>query len=167
MALKPTTLVFLIKRAENGLITDICLAYKKRGLGVRRFNGVGGKLEAGETIEQAALREVKEEINVDAKMLSKCAELTFLFPAKPEWDQLVNVYLCESWDGEPAESEEMRPQWFTTESIPFSEMWSDDIYWLPPVLEGKTVTGTFSFGEGDVVLSKEWHIVQPNTFITK
>ena len=57
----------------------ILLGYKKRGFGVGRFNGVGGKLEAGETIEQAALREVKEEINVDAKTLSKCAQLKRLW----------------------------------------------------------------------------------------
>ena len=163
MALKPTTLVFLIKRADNNQISEVCLAYKKRGLGAGRFNGVGGKLEAGETVEQAAFRETKEEIGVDTKALSKRAELTFLFPAKPEWDQMVSVYLCESWDGEPVESEEMRPQWFTTESIPYSEMWADDIYWLPLVLEEKAVRGTFSFGEGDVVLSKEWQTVEAAT----
>lgn len=166
MDLKPTTLVFLIKRNESGLISAICLAYKKRGLGAGRFNGVGGKLEPGETVEQAALREVKEEIGVAAKTLSKRAELTFLFPAKPEWDQLVSVYLCESWDGEPVESEEMRPQWFTMESIPYSEMWADDIYWLPLVLEEKAVKGTFSFGEGDVVLTKEWQTVEAATLTT-
>lgn len=32
MTLKPTTLVFLAKRAENGLISDLCLACKKQGM---------------------------------------------------------------------------------------------------------------------------------------
>lgn len=155
--------MFLAKRAENGLISDLCLAYKKRGFGVGRFNGIGGKAEGGETIEQCAIRETKEEIGTDIKTLSKRAELTFLYQVKPEWNQLVSVFLCESWDGEPTESEEMRPQWFTTESIPFSEMWPDDVFWLPLVLEDKAVKGTFSFGEGDVILSKEVHVVAANT----
>ena len=160
MALKSTTLVFLVKRAENGLISEICLAYKKRGFGTGRFNGVGGKVEGSETVEQGALRETKEEIGIDAKALSKCAELTFLFPAKPEWDQLVSVYLCESWDGEPAESEEMRPQWFTTEAIPFSEMWADDPFWLPLILEDKYLKATFTFGEGDSILTKDVRVIE-------
>lgn len=166
MTLKPTTLVFLVKRAENSLISDLCLAYKKRGFGTGRFNGIGGKAEPGETIEQCAIRETKEEIGVEIKTFTKCAELTFFYQVKPEWDQLVSVFLCESWEGEPTESEEMRPQWFTAESIPFSEMWPDDIFWLPPVLEGKAVKGTFSFGEGDVILSKEVHIIEANALNT-
>lgn len=166
MTLKPTTLVFLVKRADNGLISDVCLAYKKRGFGTGRFNGVGGKVEAGETIEQGALRETSEEIGVTTKNLSKRAELTFLFPAKPEWDQLVSVYLCESWDGEPVESEEMRPQWFTVEAIPFSEMWPDDPFWLPAVIEGKFVRASFSFGEGDAILAKEIAVADADSFLT-
>ncbi len=160
MALKPTTLVFLVKRAENGLISDICLAYKKRGFGAGRFNGVGGKVEGRETIVQSAIRETKEEIGVDIQELSKRAELTFFYSAKPEWDQLVSVYLCDSWEGEPVESEEMRPQWFTTEAIPFSEMWADDPFWLPLILEDKHLKATFTFGEGDSVLSKDVRIIE-------
>jgi len=52
------TLLFLIKDDQ------ILLAMKKRGFGAGRFNGVGGKVEPGETIEQALIRESQEEINV-------------------------------------------------------------------------------------------------------
>ena len=63
ISLRNSTLVFLIKK-NNGSITDICLAMKKRGFGKGRWNGVGGKVEAGETIEAAAMREAREEIGV-------------------------------------------------------------------------------------------------------
>ncbi len=45
------TLLFLRKN------NHILLAMKKRGFGADRWNGVGGKLEPGETIEQALVRE--------------------------------------------------------------------------------------------------------------
>lgn len=41
--------------------THILLGYKKRGFGEGRWNGFGGKLAVGETIEAAAKREVKEK----------------------------------------------------------------------------------------------------------
>ncbi|MCX6760479.1 MAG: hypothetical protein NTW46_04045 [Candidatus Nealsonbacteria bacterium] len=51
--LRNVTLVFLVKK-NKGKITDICLAMKKRGFGVNRWNGVGGKLKSGESIIEAA-----------------------------------------------------------------------------------------------------------------
>ena len=47
--LRDATLVFLIKRSQ-GKILEICLAMKKRGFGMNRWNGVGGKVEKDENI---------------------------------------------------------------------------------------------------------------------
>lgn len=158
--LRDATLVFLIKKSNNK-ITDICLAMKKRGFGVNRFNGAGGKVEAGkETVEEAAVRETREEINVTVDKLNKVAELSFSFPHNPAWDQMVHVYFVEKWEGEPTESEEMRPKWFPAESLPYSDMWPDDIFWLPWVLEGNLVKATFKFGEKDIILEKNVDTVE-------
>lgn len=157
--LRNATLVFLVKKS-NGKITDICLAMKKRGFGVNRWNGVGGKVdEEKETIENGARRETKEEIDVDVVDLSKVAELFFYFSHNPAWDQMVHVYLCYNWIGEPKESEEMRPKWFSVDEIPFQDMWPDDIFWLPEVLNGNLLKAMFKFGENDVILDKEINIV--------
>lgn len=157
--LRDTNLIFLIKK-QNGSISEVCLALKKRGFGMNRWNGVGGKLEAGETIEEAARRETKEEIGAEIGALEKIAELSFYFPHNPSWNQLVHVYFSESWTGEPVESEEMRPNWFQVMDIPFKDMWPDDIYWLPQVLEGNKVRASFTFGEGDVIQNKEINIME-------
>lgn len=156
--LRDVTLVFLVTR-EKGVISKLCLAMKKRGFGVGRYNGVGGKLEVGETIESAAKREAREEIGVEIQHLDKIAELTFIFAHNPVWNQLVHVYTTDSWTGEPAESEEMNPQWFTVADIPFEKMWPDDRFWLPHMLAGRFVCAEFTFGEGDVILDKKVEVI--------
>ena len=56
---KVLTLVLL--REDNRVL----LGMKKRGFGAGKWNGFGGKLEAGETVVEAAAREVREECGYD------------------------------------------------------------------------------------------------------
>lgn len=155
--LKDTTLLFLIRRDDAGAVSEICLAMKKRGFGTGKWNGVGGKLESGESIEEAARRETEEEIGVQAGKLRQMAQLEFRYAPRPDWDQLVHVFLAETWDGEPTESDEMKPGWFPVADIPFASMWPDDSIWLPEVLSGNRVRGRFRFGEGETILEHELH----------
>ncbi len=159
--MKDTTLCFLVKEKDNK-IHKICLAMKKRGFGVGRWNGSGGKVEEKlkETIEDALVREVSEEIGVKIKDFDKKAELTFNFPHNKEWDQFCHVYFVKDWEGEPSESEEMDPKWFLTEEIPFDSMWPDDIHWLPKVLDNNLVKASFVFGEDDSMLEQDVNIVE-------
>jgi 8-oxo-dGTP diphosphatase len=129
---------------------EILLAMKKRGFGVGKWNGVGGKVSEGETIESAALREMEEEINGKSheRHLEKIASIKFYFKDKSkDWDQHVHVFLVKDWEGEPRESEEMKPQWYKHHEIPFDQMWVDDKYWLPLVLEGKKLEGELHFND--------------------
>jgi 8-oxo-dGTP pyrophosphatase MutT (NUDIX family) len=156
--MRSSTLLFLLK-SDGTAITDICLAMKKRGFGAGRYNGVGGKVEEGESIEDAVKRETFEEIGVKVTDIEKRAELSFTFPYNPKFDQLVHVYFALTWDGEPSESEEMNPEWYKVADIPYAQMWPDDIFWLPKVLEGSEVRGRFVFGEGDVVAEQEVNVI--------
>lgn len=135
--MRQATLCLLIKDQQ------ILLGLKKRGFGEGKWNGVGGKVQDGETLEQAAIRETQEEIGVTPKSLEKVAVLNFTFPQKPEWDQQVSVFKITAWEGEPKESEEMNPDWFDIDKIPFENMWSDDIHWMPKVLSGLSLQGNF------------------------
>lgn len=141
-------------------ITHICLAMKKRGFGVGKINGVGGKVEQGETIEEAAHREANEEIGVTVGKLNKYALLEFYFSHNPSWNQLVHVYLCEEWENEPSESEEMKPEWYAVAHIPYSSMWPDDRFWIPYVLDGKLIKASFTFAENDIITSQVIGIVE-------
>jgi mutator protein MutT len=156
--LKQATLVFLIQKFDNN-IQNIVLAMKKRGFGINKWNGVGGKVEPGETIEQSAIRETQEEIAVIIKDIVKVAELTFYFSENPDWNQVVHVYFAENWEGEPIESEEMKPQWYTVDSIPYENMWPDDIFWLPEVIKGQKLKASFTLDSHDTILEQHIDIV--------
>jgi len=157
--LRDATLVFLIK---GNPVNEILLGYKKAGFAQGKFNGFGGKVEVGETVERAAVRELEEEtgIRVAEQDLQQAAHLTFVFPFMPEWDQIVHVFLARRWAGDPAESAEMKPAWHKAARIPFASMWQDDPHWLPRVLVGKRVRARFMFGEDNETVTdariEEW-----------
>jgi 8-oxo-dGTP diphosphatase/2-hydroxy-dATP diphosphatase len=132
----------------------VLLGIKKRGFGVGRWNGFGGKVQSEETIENAAKRELQEEAGIKADNLDKVGIIDFEFKGNPEILQ-VHIFKVEKFSGEPTEGEEMRPQWFCIDEIPFEEMWPDDIHWMPLLLSGKKFKGKFLFGESDIILEQE------------
>ena len=146
--MKQATLCLLVKGGS------ILLAMKKRGFGVGKWNGVGGKLdfEKGDrNIVDAAIRETKEEIGVLALNPEKVGVLGFKFPYKPDWDQEVHLFLVKDWQGDPEESEEMRPKWFPVADIPYNQMWDDDKFWLPLILKGEKIEADFTFKKGEIL----------------
>lgn len=150
------TLLFLVRDGQ------ILLAMKKRGFGAGNWNGVGGKLEPGETVEQALVRECREEVGVTPLSWRKVAEHDFVQDATTEpWHMFVYAYITEQWEGEPTETEEMRPQWFSINEIPYSSMWDDDIYWLGRVLSGEQLRGEFTFDQNNKMIS---HSITPANF---
>lgn len=132
------TLVYLVKGEE------ILLAMKKRGFGEGMWNGIGGKVDKDESVESAMLRECQEEIEVSPKDYQKMGYLIF----DEHHDNIrklmhIHIYVCTKWQGEPTETEEMRPEWFSYQSMPYDLMWPADRLWLPTVLEGNKITGEF------------------------
>lgn len=143
---KILTLCFVVKEDR------ILLGMKKRGFGAGRWNGFGGKVEVGESIEAAAKRETKEESGIEISEMQEVGIHEFEFASDRGAILEVHVFRVDKWQGEPRETEEMRPQWYTTDAIPYDEMWPDDIHWIPVFLTGKKFRTKFLFGAGDSVL---------------
>lgn len=137
----------------------ILLAMKKRGFGAGRWNGAGGKVEAGEMIEDAARRETREEIGITAESLEKLGILEFEFIGNPVPLE-VHIFKIAAYRGAPSESDEMRPQWFSLDDIPYDDMWPDDRYWLPLFIAGKKFRGRVLFGGGDAIVEQSIMEVQ-------
>lgn len=127
----------------------VLLMRKKRGLGAGKINGPGGKIEAGESAAECALRETREELGVIAANPELAGELRFQFTDGLGIHCL--VFRTSEFSGIPEESDEGAPFWCDTRAIPYDEMWRDDRHWLPAVIDGRTFRGDFVF-EGDTML---------------
>ncbi|MFH1404913.1 MAG: 8-oxo-dGTP diphosphatase [Patescibacteria group bacterium] len=136
----------------------ILLGMKKRGFGKGRWNGFGGKVKEGETVDDAVCRELKEESGLDAIHLQKHGIIEFEFPHD---DFLIegHIYRCEHYEGELIESDEMIPKWFHVNELPFESMWQDDQHWINYLLDEKFFKARFVFDEGDNILEKHVELV--------
>ncbi len=127
---------------------NLLLIHKKRGLGAGKVNAPGGRLEPGETWEQAAYRETWEETGVTVRSLSASADLWFQFTSG--YSLAARVFLAEGWTGMLTPCDEADPFWQPAGSLPWNQMWADDSLWLPPVLQNLWVTGRFVFDGEDM-----------------
>ncbi|MFC1612903.1 8-oxo-dGTP diphosphatase [Patescibacteria group bacterium] len=130
---------------------QILLGMKKRGFGEGKWNGFGGKLQENESIQSAAIRETMEEANIEPLNISKRAVFNFMFEGDSDILE-VHLFTTDQYDGEPIETEEMRPKWFNVSDIPFSLMWPDDKHWMPLLLQGKNFQGDFYFKDDKTML---------------
>ena len=128
----------------------ILLPLKKKKIGKGKHNGVGGRVEAGESIEYAMVRECTEEVGLIPTEYEYAAEITCNNTGINQL-AIVNVYLCSAWEGTLIETDEMKPYWFDINAIPYESMMDDDKYWLPLVLSGKKIKATFELDKDYVM----------------
>lgn len=129
----------------------VLLIKKKRGLGAGKINVPGGHIEEGESPYNAAVRETKEEVDLDVDNLTLMGYLFFKFQdglTMKGW-----VYFTNNYSGKAIESEEADPFWCNMSQIPYEKMWEDDIVWIPEVLKGRFFRGYFEF-DGDTMLNR-------------
>lgn len=132
----------------------ILLAEKKRGFGAGFWNGYGGKVEPGETIEQALVREVREESELELVSYEKRGEMQFHLADGAVKE--VHIFEGTKWTGIPVETEEMRPEWFEIQSIPMGKMWPSDVFWYPFFLKREPFRGEITFNEAKEVIAHKF-----------
>lgn len=151
------TLVFVFDDDHHRLL----LGLKKRGLGTGKYNGFGGKVEVNESIEMAAIRELNEECGLTSKTSGlKFAGINFFdFIDNPVVFE-VHIFKINysNVEGVIVESDEMKPQWFDYDEIPYDQMWPDDRHWFPALYKKDvTFTGHYLFEsiETDTIVQME------------
>ena len=118
----------LIRQGEKFMICQRP-AHKARGL---LWEFVGGKVEAGETKEEALKRECHEELDVLISVENVFMEVTHEYP-----DLLVHLTLfCATIaEGEPKKLEHNDIQWITPEQIPNYDFCPADKEILEKIIE--------------------------------
>jgi mutator protein MutT len=146
---KRTTLTFVIDGDR------LLMILKKRGQGAGKWNLPGGKIAEGETAEQAAAREVREETGLQVADLQECGNLEFLFPAGGSWSNSCTVFRTSVFSGIlTPENDECSAHWVSLKEIPYDRMWPNDRLWVPSVLAGGRVDRTYTFDAQDQLVSE-------------
>lgn len=139
----PATLLFVLQGDQ------VLLIEKQRGIGAGKINGPGGKIDAGETPLECAVREVQEELCITVTDPKKRGELWFDMSDLPNIH--CHVFVGTAFEGTPTSTEEAVPLWTPISEIPFDRMWDDDKYWLSEMLAGRTFIGKFVFEQEEII----------------
>lgn len=131
---------------------------KKQGFGQGKWLGLGGKVDEGESIEQAMIRECQEESGIEVTKFIKRGVLTFHYINDPIME--VHYYEIKEFDNQPKDSNEMEVAWVELNKIPYEKMWPNDKYWLPALLDNKDFEGEFYFDNNYQITRYKFNIIE-------
>ena len=90
----------------------------------------GGKVEDGETPEDALIRELREELAIDTWQ-SCLAPLTFASHSYERFHLLMPLFACRKWQGTPQAQEGQTIKWVHARALPRYPMPPADIPLIP------------------------------------
>ncbi len=145
--MKLATLCYIRKDGKTLMIHRV----KKDGdIHAGKWNGLGGKLEAGETPEECAVREIREESGLVARSIEMKGFLAFPGFANDE-DWYAFVFVVPDFDGQIGESQEGYLQWIENAKIPDLNLWEGDRIFLPWLDQPGFFSGKFVYKNGQLV----------------
>ena len=123
-----TTMIYL-KKDDSYLL--LFRNKKKNDINKGKWIGVGGRREIGESIDQCAIRETKEETGYDIHSLKCAGEVLFI---DDDVKMMMYVYEIEDFSGEMIECNEGDLKWIPIKDIYNYPMWEGDKAFLPKLI---------------------------------
>lgn len=94
----------------------------------------GGKIEEGETAQEALIRELQEELGITT--WETClAPLTFASHSYDDFDLLMPLFVCRKWDGYPMAKEGQALKWVRAKKLREYDMPKADEPLIPALIE--------------------------------
>ena len=104
---------------------------KKNDINEGKWIGVGGHREPNETIDECAIREVKEETGLDVHSLERAGEVLFV---DENLKMMMYLYEITDFSGTLIECNEGDLKWIPIKDIYNYPMWEGDKLFLPKVI---------------------------------
>ncbi len=101
-----------------------------------KYNGLGGKLDAGEDVVAGFRREVREEAGLECDELHLAGTVSWPGFGKHGEDWFGFVFRVTRWSGTPlAANPEGALVWVPVEEVPSLPLWEGDRHFLPLVFD--------------------------------
>jgi 8-oxo-dGTP diphosphatase len=145
--------VLIYARDERGRVLMIHRNGRPGDFHSGKWNGLGGKLEPGESPLEAAVRELREESGLTPRAAEFRALGTLTFPdfkPKKSEDWVVFVFTVQVADGPLAACEEGELHWVEAAQVPTLNLWEGDRHFIGQVLAAKPFLGTIWYQDGGV-----------------
>lgn len=146
--IKLSTLCYIRNTKENTTLM-IHRVKKVNDMHEGKWNGIGGKFENGETPEECALREVREETGLTA--VNPLLKGFLTFPKFTDDDWYVFVFLIKEFTGKIINSNEGNLEWVKTSEILNLNLWEGDKYFIPYLDKDGFFTGKFIYENNELV----------------
>jgi 8-oxo-dGTP diphosphatase len=137
---------------ENGHTLMIHRVKKANDIHEGKWNGLGGKLEPGESPEQCIIREVREEAGLEIESPLYHGLLVFADFKAEDW--YVFVFTATRFWGSLIESNEGHLRWVRDEDILALPLWPSDQIFFPWLAMDKVFSARFQY-RGDEMLGHE------------
>lgn len=119
-----------------------------------KYNGLGGKLEPGETPEECAIREVREECGLKVRDPQFKGIITFpMFDGCDDW--YVFVFEFRDFHGELKEPAEGALEWIDDQKLLDLPLWEGDRIFLPWLNQKKFFSAKFEYNNKKLV---DWKV---------
>jgi 8-oxo-dGTP diphosphatase len=144
--MKLATLCYVMDKNNNS--TLMIYRNKKRNDYHRgKWNGLGGKFEQGESPEECARREIKEESGLAVTSLRMRGFITFpLFDGKEDWH--VFLFTADDYSGELIDSPEGNLEWIPNRRLTEINLWEGDKIFIPWLFKEKFFSAKFNYRDG-------------------